>query len=152
VFAVFPEGAEGNCKPFWRAYQMAEWRTGFVRLALARDAQIVPWCIFGGEECLPTLSTVRLLKPVVGSIAPLPLTPFPLPSAWKIVVLPPLHARSLAAQLKQQHDLQDEPAVWRAVADHVRALVQSRLDQESGGRLFGRLSQSLVRSQSGLRA
>jgi 1-acyl-sn-glycerol-3-phosphate acyltransferase len=152
VFAVFPEGAEGNCKPFWRAYRMAPWRTGFVRLALARDAQIVPWCILGGEECLPTLSTIRVLQPLLGSIAPLPLTPLPLPTRWKIIVLPPIHARTLAAQLKQQNEIADDQALWRAMADHVRALVQTRLDEESGAWLLGRIGKTLSRSQAGLHA
>jgi 1-acyl-sn-glycerol-3-phosphate acyltransferase len=152
VFAVYPEGAEGNCKSFLHAYQMAQWRTGFVRLALARDAEIVPWCILGGEECLPALSTIRVFKPLFGSIAPLPLTPFPLPTRWKIIVLPPLNARRLAAELARRHELGDERAVARAVADHVRALVQARLDRESSAWPLGRIGKALARSQAGARA
>lgn len=148
TFAIYPEGSEGSCKPFWRAYQMAPWRTGFVRLALARDAMISPWCIFGGEECLPTLSTIRVLKPLLGSVAPLPLALVPLPTRWKFVVLPPLHARSLAAELTDRHHLDDPRAVVRAVADHVRAIVQARLDEESGARLLGRFGKAMARSVS----
>ncbi len=142
VFSVFPEGAEGNCKPFWRAYQMTPWRTGFARLALARDAMIVPWCILGGEECMPSLATLKVVKPFLGSVASVPLTLFPLPTRWKIVALPPIHARSLASELRQR-GISDPHAVLQAMACHVRDLVQRRLDAESGTRLLGRLGKLL---------
>jgi 1-acyl-sn-glycerol-3-phosphate acyltransferase len=150
TFAIYPEGAEGSCKPFWRAYQMAPWRTGFVRLALARDAMIVPWCIIGGEECMPTLATVRALAPVLGSVAPVPLSLVPLPTAWKFIVLPPLHARTLARELSEQHGL-SESGILRAVADHVRSMVQERLDAETRGSILGRLGKAVTGSLAGAR-
>src|SRR5574340_1227750 len=87
---IFPEGVRGNCKPFWEAYRMRDWNRGFVRVAIARDAVIVPAAVLGGEECLPVGWTVRLLEPVIGSLLPLPLTPIPLPTRWKIIFHPPV--------------------------------------------------------------
>ncbi|WP_437626802.1 lysophospholipid acyltransferase family protein [Sorangium sp. So ce1151] len=90
VFLVYPEGTEGNCKSLLHAYQMRPWRTGFVRLAAALGAAVVPVAILGGEESLPSLAPIRFLKPLTGTLLPLPLSPLPLPARWKVIFHEPV--------------------------------------------------------------
>lgn len=47
---VFPEGARGISKPFSKRYQLADFGTGFMRLALEMQAPIVPVAVIGAEE------------------------------------------------------------------------------------------------------
>jgi 1-acyl-sn-glycerol-3-phosphate acyltransferase len=134
AFGFFPEGVEGNCKPFWEAYRLRTWNRGFVRLALARDLPIVPVAVLGGEECLPVAWTVRLLEPVVGSIFGLPLCAVPLPARWKIVFHSPV-------RLEQRGRAGLADATWAAsVARSVRQTVQTSLDANRDDRFLARLS------------
>jgi 1-acyl-sn-glycerol-3-phosphate acyltransferase len=142
IFSVYPEGTKGNCKPFWQAYRMRAWRTGFVRLAAARGAAIVPVAIVGGEECLPVVTTVRCLQPLVGSILPLPLFPLPLPTKWKIVFHAPVSVDG--ARLGQAcGDLGARSSQARRLADSIRATVQSTLTRETASRPLARISSFL---------
>jgi len=50
---AFPEGARGASKPFRKRYQLQPFGHGFMRLALASDAPIVPVGIIGPEEQQP---------------------------------------------------------------------------------------------------
>ena len=136
VCGIFPEGVRGNCKPFWEAYRMRAWNRGFVRVAITRQCPIVPVAILGGEECLPVAWTVTALEPLVGAILPLPLSPVPLPTRWKIVFHEPIH-------LGAPRDAATDQGYCSDVAGHVQAIVQRTLDREASRRWLGRLS-SLV--------
>lgn len=139
VFSVYPEGTEGNCKPFWKAYRMREWRTGFVRLAAAKGARIVPVAIVGGEECLPVVATLRFLQPLIGSILPLPLFPLPLPARWKLVFHAPVSVDSAFVTLPG-----DDPSALRRrvrrLSDSIRETVQSTLTRETANRPLARIA------------
>jgi 1-acyl-sn-glycerol-3-phosphate acyltransferase len=138
AFGIFPEGVEGNCKPFWEAYRLRTFNRGFVRLAVARDLPIVPVAVLGGEECLPVAWTVRVLEPLVGSIFGMPLCAFPLPARWKVVFHPPLRLPP-----RGRAGLSD--ASWAAaVARDVRRTVQATLDAERGDRVLARLSEAVA--------
>ena len=132
---IFPEGVAGNCKPFWQAYRMREWKRGFVRVAQALDAPIVPAAVLGGEECLPVAWTLRLLEPLVGSIVGLPLSWVPLPTRWKIVFHPAVRVRS--------RDPLD-PAACGDLAQRLRATVQRTLDRNAGRYPLARLSSAVA--------
>jgi len=139
VFSVYPEGTEGNCKPFWHAYRMRRWRTGFVRLAAARGAPIVPVAVLGGEECFPVAWTLRFLRPLLGSVVPVPLLALPLPSRWKVVFHEPVYLD--AALLRSEFD---DPSAFRqqarGLADTLRGTVQETLDRETEHRPLARFS------------
>jgi 1-acyl-sn-glycerol-3-phosphate acyltransferase len=137
---IFPEGVEGNCKPFWEAYRMRPWKRGFVRVAVALDAPIVPVAILGGEECLPVAWTVRKLEPLIGSILGLPLSLVPLPSRWKVAFHPPVEVAGLAGRGKAALMDADYSA---KVAREVQATVQETLDREAAARPLAQVS-SLV--------
>ena len=126
--AIFPEGVEGNCKPFWEAYRMRPWKRGFVRVAGALGAPIVPVAILGGEECLPVAWTVRFLEPLIGSIVGLPLCLVPLPTRWRIVFHAPVDvtARGRAALVDADYSAR--------IARSVQATVQATLDRETRDR------------------
>jgi 1-acyl-sn-glycerol-3-phosphate acyltransferase len=136
-YGICPEGVLGNCKPFWRAYRMREWNRGFVRLAMALEAPIVPVAVFGGEECLPVAWTVRVLEPLIGSIVGLPLAPVPLPARWKIVFHEPVHVTSPNGPARR------DPGHCNAIARRLQGIVQETLDRETGRRPLARFS-SLV--------
>jgi 1-acyl-sn-glycerol-3-phosphate acyltransferase len=72
---VFPEGARGISKPFSKRYQLAEFGTGFMRLALEAGAPIVPVAVVGAEEQAPAINAKPLAK-LLG-IPALPLVPYP---------------------------------------------------------------------------
>ncbi len=129
---IFPEGVRGNTKPFWQAYRMRDWNRGFVRVAIAREAPIVPAAVLGGEECLPVAWTVKVLEPLIGATLGLPITPIPLPSHWKIVFHEPVHVAGKGALTDQQF--------CTDVARSTQAIVQRTLDREAAGRPLKRLS------------
>lgn len=130
---IFPEGVRGNCKPFWDAYRMRDWNRGFVRVAIARDAVIVPAAVLGGEECLPVGWTIRMLEPLIGSLLPLPLTPVPLPTRWKIVFHPPI-------RLGAPREAVNDQAYCTGVARRIQGIVQRTLDREAPLRPLGKVS------------
>lgn len=139
VFCIYPEGAEGSCKSFLDAYRMREWRTGFLRIALARGAKIVPTAIIGGEECFPSIAPIRFLKPVLGTILPLPLSLIPLPARWKYIFHEPVDIRSALLDFEKD-DLQTQKQRLRALAASLRERVQSTLDRETADHRLVRFS------------
>ncbi len=147
VFCVYPEGTEGNCKSFLQAYQMQEWKSGFLRLALARGAKIVPMAIIGGEECMPVVATLRFMKPLLGTILPLPLSLLPLPAKWKFIFHEPVDISKSLADIESD-SVEAQKHRLREVAADVRARVQRTLDQETSDRGIVRLSH-LVKSPLG---
>lgn len=123
--AFFPEGVPGNTKPFWEAYRMRPWSRGFVRVAAALDAPIVPVAVLGGEECLPVAWTVRLLEPLVGSAFGLPLALLPLPARWRVVFHPLVRVGG------DRHALLADGERSRAIAAGVERTVQATLDRHA---------------------
>ncbi|MBI4953324.1 MAG: acyltransferase family protein [Myxococcales bacterium] len=78
LLLVFPEGAHGTEKLYRERYSLVDFGTGFVRLALAARAPIVPFAFLGGGEAIPTVANAYKLGQRFG--APyLPLTPWVLP-------------------------------------------------------------------------
>jgi 1-acyl-sn-glycerol-3-phosphate acyltransferase len=146
TLAVFPEGVDGNTKPFWEAYRMRPWKRGFVRVAAALDATIVPVAILGGEESLPVAWTVRFLEPVIGSSVGLPLLAVPLPSRWKVVFHPPVDvaARGRAALMDSEYST--------VVARAVRETVQDTLDRVASRRPLAQLSSLVALARGAVRA
>uniref|UniRef100_UPI001F58B321 1-acyl-sn-glycerol-3-phosphate acyltransferase n=2 Tax=unclassified Anaeromyxobacter TaxID=2620896 RepID=UPI001F58B321 len=141
---VFPEGVEGNTKPFWEAYRMRPWNRGFVRVAAALDAPIVPVAILGGEESLPVAWTVRFLEPLIGSSIGLPVFALPLPARWKVVFHPPVEvgARGRDALVDSEYS--------SAVAREVQRTVQATLDHAAAHRTLAQVA-SLVALVRGAR-
>lgn len=97
---IFPEGEDGVFKPSSEAYQLQEFRRGFVRMALETEAPIIPTMVIGAEESHINLKQLSVGRWIKGLTIPLPLNLIPLPSKWKIVFLPPIYLPYSPAQAK----------------------------------------------------
>lgn len=50
LLLIFPEGVRGIAKPFSKRYQLQDFGTGFMRLAIETNTPVVPVAIVGAEE------------------------------------------------------------------------------------------------------
>jgi len=123
---VFPEGVRGLNKPWSERYQLQEFGTGFMRLALETRSPVVPVGIVGAEEQSPSITNLGTLARLLGMPA-LPLTPtgllpLPLPTRYHLHFGDPMAFTGSA---------DDEDAVLEQkvamVRDAVDALVQEGL-------------------------
>ena len=79
---VFPEGVNGIGKTIFNRYELQNFGTGFIRLAMETKTPIVPIAVIGCEEALPSLSKLGPLAKKLG-IPYIPLIatgPVPLPT------------------------------------------------------------------------
>lgn len=90
MIVIFPEGEHGNFKPTSKRYQLQEFKRGFIRMALATGATIVPTAILGAEETHVNLRKLKFSKFLHGLVLPLPLNVIPLPVKWKIIFEKPV--------------------------------------------------------------
>lgn len=92
---VFPEGVKGISKLFSERYQLAPFGTGFMRIALAAKAPIVPVALIGAEEQAPAVANLIPLAKSLGLPAfPIifpQLIPLPLPVKYRIYIGEPLY-------------------------------------------------------------
>jgi 1-acyl-sn-glycerol-3-phosphate acyltransferase len=123
MVVLFPEGEAGNFKPSSRAYQLQEFKRGFIRMALKAQAPIVPTLVIGAEETHVNLSRLKLTKFLRGLILPLPLNMLPLPSKWKIVFMEPVH-------LPYTADSAEDRELVRELAADLQDKMQERLNDE----------------------
>ncbi len=121
---IFPEGAAGNFKPTAQRYHLQEFRRGFVRMAMATKAPIVPTVVIGAEETNINLSSISLTKALKGTIIPIPLNVLPLPAKWKIIFLPKIDMSKYSKK-----DTADSELV-HAISEQVRGMIQSKINEE----------------------
>ena len=120
---VFPEGARGISKSFARRYQLAEFGTGFVRLALEMSAPIVPIAVIGAEEQAPAVN-VKPLARLLGmpSFPVVPYPPFvpvvPLPVKYRLYFGEPMH---LTGDPDDDDDVLDDKA--RSVKQRIQSMI-----------------------------
>jgi 1-acyl-sn-glycerol-3-phosphate acyltransferase len=123
LVVIFPEGEQGNFKPSSKAYQLQEFKRGFIRMAIETGAPIVPTVIIGAEETHINLSQLQLTKFLRGLVLPVPLNLLPLPSKWKIIFMEPIHIDQPSSALHQRD-------VIRKLAFDIQDQMQSRIRQE----------------------
>lgn len=121
---VFPEGVRGINKLWKNRYQLAQFGTGFMKLAMETNTPIVPVSLIGAEEQAPAVANLKTIAKLI-SAPNLPLIfpqliPFPLPTKYKIQIGKPMHFRSA--------NWDDEQKVCRATA-RVQARIQRMLDE-----------------------
>lgn len=89
---VFPEGVRGSGKPWSKRYQLQRFGSGFVHLAMAHHAPIVPVGIVGCEETMPSLGSITPLARLLGiPYVPIVPTPLPLPARVYLNFGKPIH-------------------------------------------------------------
>jgi 1-acyl-sn-glycerol-3-phosphate acyltransferase len=132
LVGVFPEGFKGTGKPFSERYQLQRFgRGGFARTAMQAGVPIIPCAIVGAEEIYPMIGNAeqvaKALRLPYFPLTPLfpwlgPLGAVPLPSNWIIEFCEPVDAGAPTAGEP------DEDLVVK-LADHVRDVIQDRLDE-----------------------
>ncbi len=91
LLIVFPEGVRGIAKPFSKRYQLQDFGSGFMRLAIETNTPIIPVAIVGAEEQYVNIGNLewaaRLFKIPAFPMVPQLLVPggqLPLPMKYKI--------------------------------------------------------------------
>lgn len=115
---VFPEGAEGVSKTYDRAYELADFGLGFMRLALENDTPIVPIGVVGGEEQLPSVWNFESL----GKLLNMPA--FPVTPTWPAMGPPGGIPLPVNYQIRF-----GEPMKFSGAADDEDRHIQSRVDE-----------------------
>jgi 1-acyl-sn-glycerol-3-phosphate acyltransferase len=137
LVATFPEGSAGAGKLFRERYQLAQFgRGGFVKMALATQAPIIPVSVVGAEETYITLaqspSLARLVRAPHFPITPTfpwlgPIGLLPLPTKWYIDIGEPIptdeYGPDAATNLMLISELKDQ------VRDTVQEMIHLRLAQ-----------------------
>jgi 1-acyl-sn-glycerol-3-phosphate acyltransferase len=128
LVGVWPEGYKGLGKPYRERYRLQRFgRGGFVEVALATGAPIVPVAVVGSEEIYPMLANLRRLARLLGfpyfPVTPTfpllgPLGAIPLPSKWVIEFCPPIETASLGPEATL------DPMVVLDLTDQVRDTIQ----------------------------
>lgn len=121
---IFPEGAAGNFKPTAKRYHLQEFRRGFVRMAMATKAPIIPTVVIGAEETNINLSSISLTSALKGTIIPIPLNVLPLPAKWKIIFLPKIDMSKYSKKDAANSEL------VHSIAERVREQIQAKIDSE----------------------
>lgn len=120
---LFPEGEKGNFKPTSRRYRLAEFKRGFVRMALQTQSPIIPTLVIGAEETHINLRELKFAKYIIGSVLPLPLNVIPLPARWKIKFLPPI-------KLPYKADKANDTELVHEIASDIQEQMQAALREE----------------------
>jgi 1-acyl-sn-glycerol-3-phosphate acyltransferase len=118
---VFPEGVKGISKPFTKRYQLQDFGTGFMRLALASGAPIVPIAVIGAEEQAPAVNLPRLAR-LLGAPA-FPVSP--IPPFLPLVPLPVRYRLYFGEPMTFTGDPDDDDTELQEQADLVRRTIQS---------------------------
>jgi len=126
---VFPEGVGGIGKTMRKHYQLQEFGTGFVRLALETGAPIVPVAVIGSEEIYPGIHNLRTLARLLGTPY-VPITPFfPLLGPLGMLPLPVrIQIRFGQSMLFEGDPDQPDEEVQHKV-EQVKSSIQHMLDE-----------------------
>ncbi|MEZ4873681.1 MAG: 1-acyl-sn-glycerol-3-phosphate acyltransferase [Bdellovibrionales bacterium] len=124
LIILFPEGENGNFKPTKNAYELQEFKRGFVRMALETRTPIIPTLVIGAEETHINLTQLRFGKELKNLVLPIPFNVFPLPVRWKIKFLPPVDLSHFSADT-----INDREKV-RKIAANIQKDMQKSLIKE----------------------
>ncbi len=128
---VFPEGVRGIMKTYDRRYQLAEFGTGFMTLALEYKTPIVPVAVVGSEEQYPAVFNFKALGSLLGlPEGSFPVTPtFPLLGPLGALPLPVKYRIEFGAPLRFDAHDPDDPDDLEQKVRFVRGTIQSMLDR-----------------------
>jgi len=127
---VFPEGVRGLNKTFDKRYQLQEFGSGFMRLALETQTPIVPVAVVGAEEQAPAFFDFKAAAKLIG-FPSLPITvtgvPLPLPVKYHLWFGEPMRFTGRA----DDEDAELERKV-RQVKERIAGLLQHGLAERKG--------------------
>ena len=117
---TFPEGVKALAKPFRERYRLRGFGHGFVHVALATGAPIVPVAVIGAEEEAPLIANPAWLARLVRTpVAPItPTIVFPLPVKYRLHFGAPIRLKGSGG-----------PEMVARHAQHVRAVLQDLIDR-----------------------
>jgi 1-acyl-sn-glycerol-3-phosphate acyltransferase len=102
-----------------------------VKIALRRQAPIVPFVIVGSAETFPVLGKIKWswwkrysLWPFIPLTPTFPLLPLPLPSKWHIQFLTPLHVGG-----HYPPEAANDPTIVRAISQEVRNAMKESMEK-----------------------
>jgi 1-acyl-sn-glycerol-3-phosphate acyltransferase len=120
---VFPEGVRGLNKTYDKKYQLQDFGSGFMRLALETNTPIVPVGVVGAEEQAPAFFDFKSAARLLGLPAlPITLTGVPLP-------LPVKYHLWFGAPLRFQGSADEDDSELERKVREVKAAVQSLLQR-----------------------
>jgi 1-acyl-sn-glycerol-3-phosphate acyltransferase len=133
LVAVFPEGYKGIGKLYKDRYRLARFgRGGFVKMALATQAPIIPVSVVGAEETYIALAKSNVVARITG-LPYVPITPtfpwlgllglVPLPTKWYMDFGQPIPMEPYGA------DAADNLVLVSQITDQVRHVVQDMVDE-----------------------
>lgn len=129
---IFPEGVRGVGKPFDKRYQLQDFGSGFMRLAIETNTPVVPVAIVGAEEQYVNLGNLdwaaRALRIPSFPLVPQLLIPggqLPLPTKYRIYVGEPMRFGG---------DPHDAESVIADKAWLVKQTIQDMLNRALAGR------------------
>ena len=125
---AFPEGVRGISKLFWERYRLREFGIGFMRLAIATGAPIVPVAVVGSEE--QTIAIANLER--IGKLLGLPSLPVTLTFPWLgplgLVPLPVKYRIYWGEPMTFDGDADDSDDAIRPKVYEVQRTIQRMLD------------------------
>ena len=125
---AFPEGVRGISKLFWERYRLKDFGLGFMRLALATGAPVVPVAVIGSEEQTIAIANLERLGRRVGLPAlPITLT-FPWLGPLGLVPLPVKYRIYWGKPMTFEGDPDDEDSVVAEKVEKVRSTIQKMVD------------------------
>jgi 1-acyl-sn-glycerol-3-phosphate acyltransferase len=126
---VFPEGARGISKSFAKRYQLEEFGTGFMRLALETRTPIIPVAVIGAEEQAPAIN-VKAIARLVGAPS-FPMVPYP--PFFPVLPLPVKYRLYFGEPMRVTGDPDDDDDVLadraRLVKNRIQALIRQGLQE-----------------------
>lgn len=126
LILVFPEGTKGISKTIDRAYQLEEFGSGFVRLALENRAPIVPVAVVGAEEQYPAVANLKAVADLFGAPA-LPVSPLFLLGPLGLLPLPTRYHIAFGDPIWLVGDVDEEDERVTEHVHRVRSSVQELL-------------------------
>lgn len=133
---AFPEGVHGMNKLFSERYRLQRFGSGFMRLALASRAPIVPVAVIGSEEQAPAVANLKSLGRLLGMPA------FPITLTWPwlgplgLLPLPTKYRIYFGKPMRFEGDPDDDDAVVdrkvQKVVDTIQAMIDKGLRERQG--------------------